>query len=143
MLEPNGSSAVIVSAPPLSDQVATARAAMPGTELRAVRPAPTPTDTTQVIFEAPDLPESHYRTVFIDPHTAEIRGILHTYGSSQALPMRAWIDNLHRQLLLGEDPRVGERQGEALGTGGRDDVGRVAGEHEPAGVIGSCTKLRL
>lgn len=91
---------------PLSDQVATARAAMPGTELRAVRPAPTPTDTTQVIFEAPDLPESHYRTVFIDPHTAEIRGILHTYGSSQALPMRAWIDNLHRQLLLGEPGRI-------------------------------------
>lgn len=90
----------------VDDQLAVARAAQPGASLMSIRPAPTPTDTTQVIFAAPDLPESFRRTVFVDPHTAEVRGILETYGSSQALPLRAWIDNLHRGLHLGDFGRL-------------------------------------
>ncbi|QUH02689.1 PepSY domain-containing protein [Saccharopolyspora erythraea] len=91
---------------PLAAQVETARAVRPGDSLKSVRPAPTPTDTTQVIFDAPDLPESYRRTVFVDPHTLEVRGVLDTYGSSQALPLRAWIDNLHRGLHLGDAGRL-------------------------------------
>ncbi|TDD83888.1 PepSY domain-containing protein [Saccharopolyspora karakumensis] len=90
----------------VDDQLAAAQAAHPGASLMSIRPAPTPTDTTQVIFHAPDLPESFQRTVFVDPHTTEVRGILETYGSSQALPLRAWIDNLHRGLHLGDVGRL-------------------------------------
>ncbi|CAM03164.1 putative iron-regulated membrane protein [Saccharopolyspora erythraea NRRL 2338] len=91
---------------PLTAQVEVARAVRPGDSLKSVRPAPTPTDTTQVIFNAPDLPESYRRTVFVDPHTLEVRGVLDTYGSGQALPLRAWVDNLHRGLHLGDAGRL-------------------------------------
>lgn len=90
----------------LASQVDVARAELPGAPLSSVRPAPTPTDTTQVIFDPPELPESYYRTVFVDPHTAEVRGVLDTYGGNQALPLRAWIDNLHRGLHLGDTGRI-------------------------------------
>lgn len=92
---------------PLSSQVEAAQAARPGDELSSVRPATTPTDTTQVLFEAPDQPDSSYvRTVFVDPHTSGVRDVLVTYGGSQALPLRTWIDQLHRNLNLGEPGRI-------------------------------------
>lgn len=92
---------------PLDVQVDVARDALPGAQLTAVRPAPTPTDTTRVIFDDPEVEEdSHYRTVFVDPHTAEVRGVLPTYGSSQSLPVRTWLAQLHRNLHLGEAGRV-------------------------------------
>lgn len=91
---------------PLSTQVNVARNALPEAELKAVRPAGTSTDTTQVIFTSEDLPESYYRTVFVDPHDAEIRGVLDTYGSNQALPLRAWVSELHRGLHLGDLGRI-------------------------------------
>ena len=91
---------------PVDDQLAAARSAHPGASLMAIRPAPTPTDTTQVIFTAPDLPESFRRTVFVDPHTAEVRGVLDTYGDGQALPLRTWVDNLHRGAHLGDVGRL-------------------------------------
>lgn len=91
---------------PLSAQVKAAMdyagAAVPVT----VRPAPGPEDTTRVLFADASLGESQYRTVFVDPGTAEIRGDLPTYGSSGALPLRTWISNLHRSLNLGEPGRV-------------------------------------
>ncbi len=92
---------------PLSSQVEAAQAARPGDELSSVRPATTPTDTTQVLFEAPDQPDSSYvRTVFVDPHNADVRDVLVTYGGSQALPLRTWIDQLHRNLNLGDPGRI-------------------------------------
>lgn len=91
---------------PLADQVRAGMDAMPGTELRSVRPGPTPTDTTQVIANDPTLPESSYRTAFVDPHTGALDGVLVTYGSSQAMPLRAWVDQLHRNLQLGEAGRL-------------------------------------
>lgn len=91
---------------PLAEQIRVGTAAMPGTDLRAVRPGATPTDTTQVIADAPDLPESFYRTAFVDPHTGALRGVLDTYGSGQAMPMRAWVDQLHRNLHLGDVGRL-------------------------------------
>ena len=91
---------------PLADQVRVGMDALPGTELRAVRPGATPTDTTQVIGGDPDLPESSYRTAFVDPHTGDLRGVLETYGSGQAMPLRAWVDQLHRNLHLGDAGRL-------------------------------------
>ncbi|MFC4001000.1 PepSY-associated TM helix domain-containing protein [Prauserella oleivorans] len=91
---------------PLAQQVAAAEAALPGSTLAAVRPAPSPTDTTQVIFDSPGLAESYRHTVFVNPHDGEIRGVLETYGSGQALPVRAWLDELHRSLHLGDVGRL-------------------------------------
>ncbi|GAA2355230.1 PepSY-associated TM helix domain-containing protein [Saccharopolyspora halophila] len=91
---------------PLAEQVRVATSALPAEELEAVRPAPSPTDTTQVIFEDPENRASYFRTVFVDPHTAEVRGVLETYGSGQALPLRTFFDQLHRNLNLGDPGRV-------------------------------------
>ncbi len=91
---------------PLSAQVKAAMDHAGGASPVTVRPAPGPEDTTRVLFADKTLGESEYRTVFVDPGTAEIRGDLPTYGSSGALPVRTWISNLHRSLNLGEPGRV-------------------------------------
>ncbi|GAB3577015.1 PepSY-associated TM helix domain-containing protein [Amycolatopsis endophytica] len=91
---------------PLADQVSRAETAVPEGTLRSIRPGTTATDTTQVIFTAPGLPESFYRTAFVNPYDGEIRGVLDTYGSGQAMPVRGWLDNLHRNLHLGDFGRV-------------------------------------
>lgn len=91
---------------PLSAQVAAAMKSAGGATPVTVRPAPGPEDTTRVLFADPSLGESEYRTIFVDPGTAAIRGDLTTYGSSGALPMRTWISNLHRSLNLGEPGRI-------------------------------------
>lgn len=70
--------------------------------LSAVRPAPEPGDTSRILFAQDGLAASESRAVFIDPGTGEIRGDLTVYGTSGALPLRTWIDNLHRNLQLGE-----------------------------------------
>lgn len=74
--------------------------------LSAVRPAPRPGTTTRVMFLSPDLGESESRAVFVDPATAEIRGDLLVYGTSGVLPLRTWLDQFHRSLLLGEPGRL-------------------------------------
>ncbi|WP_341539643.1 PepSY-associated TM helix domain-containing protein [Tamaricihabitans halophyticus] len=91
---------------PLAQQVDAGLTARPDDTLMAVRPATTGTDATQIIFAAPDLPESYRRTVFVNPHSAEVTGVLETYGSGQALPIQAWVDNLHRGLHLGDIGRL-------------------------------------
>ncbi|WP_143264144.1 PepSY-associated TM helix domain-containing protein, partial [Amycolatopsis kentuckyensis] len=87
---------------PLARQAAIAKAAVPDGTVTGIRPGPTPTDSTQVIFARPGLEPSYHHTVFVDPHTGEIRGQLETYGSGQAMPVRGWIDNLHANLQLGD-----------------------------------------
>ncbi|MEU5262233.1 PepSY-associated TM helix domain-containing protein [Amycolatopsis sp. NPDC021455] len=87
---------------PLAQQAAVAKAAVPDGTVTGIRPGPTPTDSTQVIFTRPGLEPSYHHTVFVDPHTGEIRGQLETYGSGQALPLRAWLDGLHANLQLGD-----------------------------------------
>lgn len=75
--------------------------------LVAVRPAPEPGATTRVMFTPPEgSSESDRRTVFVSPADGEIRGDLITYGSSGALPLRTWIDQLHRDLHLGDPGRL-------------------------------------
>lgn len=91
---------------PLSAQVKAATDHAGGAAPVTVRPAPGPEDTTRVLFADASLGESQYRTLFVDPGTAEIRGDLPTYGSSGALPLRTWISNLHRSLNLGEPGRI-------------------------------------
>ncbi|HEX2301740.1 MAG TPA: PepSY-associated TM helix domain-containing protein, partial [Pseudonocardiaceae bacterium] len=89
---------------PLAEQVAIAQAALPAGTLTEVRPAPAPEATTRVTFDTPDVREDYQRTVFVDPYTGEVRGTLDTFG--EWLPARAWLDELHRTLLLGDVGRV-------------------------------------
>jgi uncharacterized iron-regulated membrane protein len=91
---------------PLADQIRAAEAVRPGGELAAVRPAPEPGATTRVLFDDDSLGESERRTVFVDPGTGAVRGSLVTYGTSGVLPLRMTIDQLHRNLLLGEPGRL-------------------------------------
>lgn len=88
---------------PLSAQIAAARASVGQTEkIYAVRPAPGATDTTRVQFVSPGLGASESRSVFINPYTLQVKGDMTVYGTSGVLPLRMWIDQLHRGLLLGD-----------------------------------------
>lgn len=91
---------------PVSQQVRFAQATRPELTVTAVRPATGPGETTRVMFDDPALGESERHAVFIDPVTGASRGELTVYGSSSALPLRTWIDQLHRSLHLGEPGRV-------------------------------------
>ncbi|WP_129661614.1 PepSY-associated TM helix domain-containing protein [Rothia uropygialis] len=75
--------------------------------LTSVRPAPQPGMTTRVMFAPPEgSSPSDHRAVFVSPADGEIRGDLTVYGSSGSLPLRTWIDQLHRSLHLGEPGRL-------------------------------------
>ncbi|KFE54532.1 PepSY-associated TM helix domain-containing protein [Pseudomonas syringae] len=95
--------------PALSLQAQVLRAVQqvgPGLSVAAVRPAPTPGDTTRVMFSDPDFGASEHRALFIDPVSGEIRGDMKVYGTSGVLPLRTWIDQFHRGLLLGDIGRI-------------------------------------
>ncbi|MTD39401.1 PepSY domain-containing protein [Erwinia sp. CPCC 100877] len=87
----------------LADQIAVARQAI-GHPLpvQAVRPAPHPGETTRVMFREPSSGSSETRGLFIDPVSLEVKGDMTVYGTSGILPLRLWIDNLHRSLWLEE-----------------------------------------
>lgn len=88
---------------PLAEQIAAARAAYPeGTTASVITPAG-PEDTTRVVLAVPELGENQ-RTVFVDPYTAEVRGELTTWFGST--PLTTWLDDLHRNLHLGETGRL-------------------------------------
>ncbi|MGW1552962.1 PepSY-associated TM helix domain-containing protein, partial [Streptomyces sp. NPDC002346] len=53
-----------------------------------------------------DIEADHMLAVFVNPYTGEVRGALEQYGSTGALPLRTWIDDLHRDLHLGEPGRL-------------------------------------
>lgn len=87
----------------IGDQVVAAERYIGGGEtIVAVRPAPNPGDTTRVMYAAEGLGASESRAIFVDPATGEIRGDLTAYGTSGALPLRTWIDQLHRTMHLGD-----------------------------------------
>ncbi|KAA9154668.1 PepSY domain-containing protein [Amycolatopsis acidicola] len=90
----------------LDRQAEIAQALVPEGKITGIRPGATATDTTQVIFDRPGLAPSYHDTVFVNPHDGEVRGRLETYGSGQALPVRGWIDTLHRSLHLGDFGRL-------------------------------------
>ncbi|MDN3297343.1 PepSY domain-containing protein [Streptomyces ficellus] len=87
---------------PLSEQVDAARAAHPDGTVTAVWPSSEDGATTRVLMSSPEVEEGESLAVFVDPYTAEVRGDLPSYGSSGALPLRTWLDELHRDLHLGD-----------------------------------------
>ncbi|GGL09423.1 PepSY-associated TM helix domain-containing protein [Nocardia jinanensis] len=91
---------------PLSEQVTAGTAVRPDLTLVAVAPAPAPGETTRVLFSDPALGESERHAVFVDPVTAQPVGESVVYGSSGALPFRAWVSQVHRHLHLGEPGRL-------------------------------------
>ncbi|MEU1282047.1 PepSY domain-containing protein [Streptomyces sp. NPDC005805] len=90
---------------PLDEQVAAARAAHPDATVTAVWPPAEEGATTRVLMASPEVEEGRSLAVFVDPYTAQIRGELPSYGSSGALPLRTWLDELHRDLHLGDAGR--------------------------------------
>ncbi|SCX40643.1 Uncharacterized iron-regulated membrane protein [Klenkia marina] len=89
----------------LADQVATAEQVTTVDGLVAVRPAPEG-GTTRVLFDDGTLAESTRHAVFLDPATGEVLGQEDVYGTSGALPVRAWVSDLHRTLHLGDVGRL-------------------------------------
>ncbi|MDG4797892.1 PepSY-associated TM helix domain-containing protein [Micromonospora sp. WMMD1082] len=83
---------------PLAEQVTAARAAHPDGSLTAVSPG-AGDRTTQVVFALPELGDKQH-TVYVDPYTAEVRGQLTTWFG--ATPATTWLDDLHRNLHLGD-----------------------------------------
>lgn len=90
----------------IDDQVAAARTAQPDLPLLAVRPAAEPGGTTRVLFDDGRTEQSKRLAVFVDPVDGQVQGELTSYGGSGALPVRTWIDELHRNLHLGEPGRL-------------------------------------
>ncbi|MGW1029401.1 PepSY-associated TM helix domain-containing protein [Streptomyces sp. NPDC002577] len=92
---------------PVSEQVAAARKAHPEGSISAVRPSPEAGATTRVLLSGVEgVDPDHTLAVFVNPYTGEVRGALEQYGSTGALPLRTWIDELHRDLHLGEPGRI-------------------------------------
>lgn len=87
---------------PLGAQVAAARTSHPDDTVTAVWPSYEDGATTRVLMSTPEVEEGKSLAVFVDPYTAEVRGELTSYGSSGALPLRTWLDELHRDLHLGD-----------------------------------------
>lgn len=84
---------------PLSEQLAAVRAAHPEGTVSSIRPPANDSESTRVTLAVDDVPPDYARTVFVDPYTGEIRGALTTFG--EWMPLRAWFDELHRNLHLG------------------------------------------
>lgn len=90
----------------LTQQIQVAQAQLPPTaQIVAVRPAPTPQDTTRVIY-SDQTRQINNQAVFVDPNTLAVKGELGVYGTSGILPLRTQLDRLHRDLLLGEWGRI-------------------------------------
>lgn len=84
---------------PLTEQIAAARATHPEGALLSVRPGDGET-TTQVDFSSPALDEEHQHTVYVNPYTGAVTGQLTTWFATT--PMKTWLDDLHRNLHLGD-----------------------------------------
>lgn len=90
----------------LTEQIQVAQSVMsPTAQITAVRPAATSHDTTRVIYSDPQQQIANH-AIFIDPHDLKVKGQLEVYGTSGILPLRTFLDRLHRDLRLGEWGRV-------------------------------------
>ncbi|MYZ06674.1 PepSY domain-containing protein [Streptomyces sp. SID2999] len=85
----------------LAAQVDAARKAVPEGTVFSVTPATGRSDSTRVVFDKPGLPDNYTRTAFVNPYTGEVLGQERTFAGWW-LPVRAWVDGLHRNLNLGE-----------------------------------------
>lgn len=88
---------------PLAEQVSVAQEVVPDGTVATVIPPAAPDATTRVVFAVPELGERN-RTVFVDPYTGQVRGALTTWFGST--PLTTWLDDLHRNLHLGEPGRL-------------------------------------
>ncbi|HKN03564.1 MAG TPA: PepSY-associated TM helix domain-containing protein [Buttiauxella sp.] len=96
-----------VPAKSLSQQIAAVRQYIDEeATIYAIRPAPQPGDTTRVQFVDSSLGESESRAIFVSPSTLAVQGDMTVYGTSGVLPLRTWIDQFHRGLLLGNIGRI-------------------------------------
>ena len=92
---------------PLANQIRAAQQALGRDDAPvAVRPAPSPGETTRVMFSDPGVGQWEHLAIFVDPVTNEVRGALPVYGTSGISAFRITIDKFHRSLLLGEPGRV-------------------------------------
>ncbi len=85
---------------PLSEQVQAAAATVPGLQMSRVRVQQDPARATWVTFADPALSGDRERTVYVDPWTGKVTGSLVTWFDST--PVTTTIDDLHRNLLLGD-----------------------------------------
>ncbi|MFG2757966.1 PepSY-associated TM helix domain-containing protein [Streptomyces wuyuanensis] len=93
------------TAKPLTEQIAAAREAHPEGSIATVVPPEAADHTTKVVLSVPELAEQDkQRTVYVDPYTGEVRGALTTWFGST--PLATWLDDLHRNLHLGETGRL-------------------------------------
>jgi uncharacterized iron-regulated membrane protein len=88
---------------PLSAQAAAAQRLVPGGTLVAVHLPPAADATTRFEFGLPELGENQ-RTVYIDPYSGSVRGVLTTWSGST--PVTTWLDQMHSNLNLGETGRL-------------------------------------
>ncbi|MEB3754366.1 PepSY domain-containing protein [Acinetobacter sp. MD2(2019)] len=89
------------AAQPLSAQIRAAQHFLPErAQIVAVRPAATLNATTRIIYLDVHQPEQTI-ALFVNPYTLAVQGRLPVYGTSGVLPMRTFLDNLHRNLLIG------------------------------------------
>lgn len=89
---------------PLSEQVQAARLAHPDGTILSVTPPVAADSSTRVVFSDPSVPDDDAMTVFVDPYTGQTLGQVQSQG--QWLGVRAWIDQLHRDLHLGQVGRL-------------------------------------
>lgn len=88
-------------AQPLEKQVEVAQRLHPDLPVSAVQVPEKPGQTTRVMFNDEQLKSDSYRhAVFVDPGDLSVKGDLVQYGSSAALPLRAWISEGHRRLWI-------------------------------------------
>lgn len=84
---------------PLSQQVAAARASHPTGDTLEVDPPEAADRSTRVVFSDSTVPSTYAMSVYVDPHDAQVVGRVRSMG--QWLGIRAWVDDLHRNLHLG------------------------------------------
>ena len=93
-------------AQPLSKQIAAAIDSMPSdTQIFSVRTPATPELTTRILYQSKEQSEVT-TAIFVNPYTLQVQGKLNVYGTSGVLPLRTFLDHLHRNLLLGEYGRL-------------------------------------
>lgn len=89
---------------PVDEQVAAALAARPDATLTSVVVPAEPDRTTTVQLAAAGVPEGRDLSVYVDPYTAQVRGIHVTAFDDP--PLTVTLDQLHSNLLLGEPGRL-------------------------------------
>lgn len=111
-----------------------------------LRPAQGEGYTTRIMFDAPGLRGGELRAIFIDPVTLAVKADTVVYGTSGSLPLRTWLDHLHRDLLLGDWGRYYSELAASwlwLATLGGLTLWAYGGTRNRADVAARSSRLRL